>query len=637
MLDPQVPKRPAIFTAVPQFPVTLRRPSSFSKLPQVDLRPTIEALGLDVRSQGTRGTCSVFTLTFLLEYAYGTRLNTGSNDLSEEYLNYVTNLVSGNTSDGDYFSNIDQGFQAWGIVPEAIEPYQPTAVTTIAQSVLDSGRLWTRFTSDFIKTWDNTKGASQSQLDRAIAYLDQNLAVGFGGWWPNKSTWSTTLVGGIDVIRTPPLSQKSTSVFDGHSVPLVGYRRDSAFAGGGYFVFRNSAGATWGDQGYGYMPFDYVLNYANDLVAYTTRSIGTVHIGTQAVVAHVDRLDVFVTDSKGVVSGAGWQQDLLSGNWRDWWSILPDPTVGHSVSGAPVGAVARDIDKLDLFVAGADGKTYSAAWDRNVTNGQWRGWWNILLGAIPAGGTISAVSRGPNNLDIFLVSNDGGVYTAAWDANVANGQWRGWSRILNLAAKPGAPVAVVSRDPNKLDIFVAGADGKTYSAAWDGGAANPQWQGWWNILTGAIPAGGTISAVSRDPKKLDIFLVSNDGGVYTAAWDANVAGGWHGWWRILTGVAAPGSAVAAVSRDPNKLDLFVIGTDGGVYSAAWDANVAGGWRGWWQILTGYARPGSGVTAVSRDANKLDVFMVGTDGAVWTAAWDANVAGGQWRGWWRIEP
>jgi hypothetical protein len=168
-----------------------------------------------------------------------------------------------------------------------------------------------------------------------------------------------------------------------------------------------------------------------------------------------------------------------------------------------------------------------------VAGAQWRGWWNILTGAITPGGTISAVSRDPNKLDIFLVSTDGGVYTAAWDQNVENAQWRGWWRIGNVTAKPGAAVAAVARDPNKLDIFAAGNDGKTYTAAWDQFVAGAQWRGWWNILTGAIPPGGTVSAVSRDPNKLDIFIVSTDGAIYAAAWDQNVANAeWRGWWRI---------------------------------------------------------------------------------------------------------
>jgi hypothetical protein len=104
-----------------------------------------------------------------------------------------------------------------------------------------------------------------------------------------------------------------------------------------------------------------------------------------------------------------------------------------------VGVVARDANKLDIFVAGSDGKTYTAAWDRNVASGQWRGWWNILTGAIPAGGAITAVARDPNKLDIFIVSTDGGVYTAAWDQNVANEKRRGWWRIGTSLDRFDAP------------------------------------------------------------------------------------------------------------------------------------------------------------------------------------------------------
>ena len=80
---------------------------------------------------------------------------------------------------------------------------------------------------------------------------------------------------------------------------------------------------------------------------------------------------------------------------------------------------------------------------------------------------------------------------------MANQAWRGWWRIGGLTAPPGAPVSCVARTPDLLDIFVAADDGKTYSAAWDPDQANGQWRGRWNILTGAITPGGAIAAVSE--------------------------------------------------------------------------------------------------------------------------------------------
>jgi hypothetical protein len=572
-------------------------------------------------------------MTFLLEYMYGTRLIVTANDLSEEYLNYTTNLVSGVNGDGDFFDKLDAGYQTWGIIPELTVPYQSTPVGSVSQDILNTGKRWTRFKAFFIKSWDSSKGATQSELDLAIRCLDQNIPVAFGGWWFRSGKWSTYIINGIEVMDVPATSQKTIVLEDGHSVPLVGYRRDTAFPGGGYFVFRNSWGQGWGDNGYGYMPFAYVLNYANDLVAYKTKDIFSAHIGIQAVIQQKDKLDIFVTDNTGVVHGASWQQNILAGKWRGWWSILD----GKAKKGTPVTVVARDSNRLDVFVAGVDGKTYTAAWDHAVTDSQWRGWWNILTGNIPAGGAVSAVVRDPNKLDVFLVSTDGGIYTAAWDQHVAEAKWRGWWRILNGVAAPGSQVAAVSRDANKLDVFVIGTDSGIYTAAWDQHVAEAKWRGWWRILNGVAAPGSQVAAVSRDVNKLDAFVIGTDGGIWTAAWDQNVAEAkWRGWWRILDGVAAPGSSVTVVSRDPDKLDVFVIGTDGGIWTAAWDQNVAEAkWRGWWRILGGVAAPGSGVTVVSRDPDKLDVFVIGTDGGIWTAAWDQNVAEAKWRGWWRI--
>lgn len=360
-----------------------------------------------------------------------------------------------------------------------------------------------------------------------------------------------------------------------------------------------------------------------------TRSL----LHTNAIARGGSLLDVVATDTAGRAWVARWKPNTYAGNWDRWRPALHDVAANNT----PVSVVSRHADKLDIFVAGQDGKTYTGAWDAKRSNQQWRGWWNVLSGKVPPGGIVTGVARASQKLDIFLVSTDGFVYTAAWDNNVAQGKWRGWWRIGNLKAKPGSHVAAVARDPNKLDIFVAGVDGKTYTAAWDQHVSQGQWRGWWNILEGHVPAGGTISAVSRAPDKLDIFLVSNDNRVYTAAWQHGVAQGkWRGWWRIGSRQAMPGSPVGVVARDPNKLDVFVAGIDGRTYTAAWDQHVARGrWRGWWNILRGSIKPGSAVAAVSRHPQKLDVFIVSTDGNVWTAAWDQNVANGDWRGWWRI--
>src|ERR1700733_5661871 len=98
----------------------------------------------------------------------------------------------------------------------------------------------------------------------------------------------------------------------------------------------------------------------------------------------------------------------------------------------------------------------------------------------------------------------------------------------------------------------------------------------------------------------------------------------------------PCSTVAAVSRSTDKLDVFVTGIDGRVYTAAWEPSDGGnGWRGWQPVWHVKAPPGSPVGAVSRSTNKMDVFVTGADGKVWTAAWAPSDDGKGFRGWWKV--
>ena len=261
------------WTAVLPQPATIAAvtPSSLN-IPVADLRPTIARLGLDVRAQGNRPTCSVHAMTFLLEYMAATRRGHNYGNLSEEYLNAVGNRAVGKTDDGDFFSVLDQGYREYGIATETGYPYRPTydstlvppaMVVTHARLARDADRLVSRF----LKPWDRSIGASEAQLAEAHRQLKANVPVGAGMWWPRNGTFQTTAVAGIEIVRDLGKAPAG-SLVDGHSVVLVGYALHSQVPGGGYFIFRNSGGGGWGDRGYGYLSFDYIRKYANDLVVY---------------------------------------------------------------------------------------------------------------------------------------------------------------------------------------------------------------------------------------------------------------------------------------------------------------------------------------------------------------------------------
>jgi hypothetical protein len=205
----------------------------------VDLRGAIVRKGMSVRHQEGRGTCSVFTTTFLLEYAYTELCDRWTADFSEEYLNHVTNLATGDVNDGDFFHNIIRGYETYGIVTESTLPYRPEGYSFdgyyLPPDAVSAGNFMIssnqKMRAVFIRPWDGTEGLTSVQMQDILAALRRGTPVGVGR---------------------------------SHSMPVVGFRLDANEPGGGVFLFQNSWGTGWGDQGYHYESFADVQAAASD-------------------------------------------------------------------------------------------------------------------------------------------------------------------------------------------------------------------------------------------------------------------------------------------------------------------------------------------------------------------------------------
>lgn len=311
------------------------------------------------------------------------------------------------------------------------------------------------------------------------------------------------------------------------------------------------------------------------------------------------------------------------------WPTLQSPKL---LPKTQIGVVSRSANKLDIFVTDKYGSILTAAWEPAFTD-WWHGWWTLNNGKAKAGAPVNAVSRSSNKLDAFVIGNDKNVYTAAWQPSFTD-WWHGWWKLNNGIAALGAPVTAVSRSQDKLDVFVVGTDGYAYTAAWQP-SFKDGWHGWWRIGNAKFPQGSAIHCVSRSADKLDIFATDVNGKILTAAWEPSFKDGWHGWWQIKGGQAAPGATVTAVSRSADKLDIFVVGLDGRVWTAAWQPTFTDWWHGWWPIGSAKFPQGAAIDCVSRSANKLDIFGTDNGGKILTAAWEPSFTDG-WRGWWHIK-
>jgi hypothetical protein len=228
--------------------------SSAQTLPSsVDLRPFFDKWGLTPRSQGKRGTCSVFAVVGALEFAAARKQGQGER-FSVEFLNWAANRVAGEDVDGGFFSDLWKAFASYGLCAETTLPYRaefdPSLIPSAEALAEAKTRLSLGLRHHWIKEWNVKTGLTDEQFMAIKRALLQGCPVCAGCRWPKQPKWSD------DVLQMCP----ADAVYDGHSVLLVGYRDDADQPGGGVFLFRNT-----NNGGHdGSMPYTYARAYVND-------------------------------------------------------------------------------------------------------------------------------------------------------------------------------------------------------------------------------------------------------------------------------------------------------------------------------------------------------------------------------------
>ncbi|MGH8897485.1 MAG: hypothetical protein ACRDZ4_10775 [Egibacteraceae bacterium] len=235
-------------------------------------------------------------------------------------------------------------------------------------------------------------------------------------------------------------------------------------------------------------------------------------------------------------------------------------------------------------------------------------------------------------MDLFAVHPDGVIYSAWWNGSPRwKGEpWNDWYWIGGQGFGQGTPIAALSRNRDQIDLFAVGLDGGVYSAWWN---CYP-WYGWFRIGGRVFPQQTSIAALSRNRRQIDLFAVGDDGGVYRAWWNGKPwwnnpwrkSNPWHDWSRVGGRVFPEGTPMAALSRKPDQMDLFAVGGDGGVCSASWN----GTWRDWFRVGGRVFPEGTPMAALSRKPDQMDLFAVGGDGGVYGASWN-----GTWSDWFRL--
>ncbi|MEA1928051.1 MAG: C1 family peptidase, partial [Candidatus Auribacterota bacterium] len=212
-------------------------------LPRISAPTTVDYTNLmsPVRNQGEEGTCVAFASVVGIKEFQEKEEHRRLIELSPRYIYHLCKEVDGiPDQEGTYTRIAMKALAEQGVCTEGCWPYQPYQSDKACPEADEQARPFR------IKTY-----ARLTEIDE----MERSLSINgpFMAGIEVFSAWFEDQQGKI------PLPSPGESSLGGHAVCVVGYSRE-----GSYFKFKNSWGVDWGDRGYGYLPYEYMIRHSLD-------------------------------------------------------------------------------------------------------------------------------------------------------------------------------------------------------------------------------------------------------------------------------------------------------------------------------------------------------------------------------------
>ena len=208
-----------------------------------------------VEDQGNLGSCTANAGVGLIEFferrAFGKHI-----DASRLFLYKVTRNVSGLTGDtGAYLRDTMKAMVLFGVPPETQWPY------VIEDFEMEPSAFCYAYAQNFQATEYYRLDPPGTDRDELLQRIKANLAASLPSMFGFSVFSSIDQMDGGEI----PYPSRHESHMGGHAVVAIGYddakeieNPNDGYVSTGAFLIRNSWGEAWGEDGYGWLPYDYV-------------------------------------------------------------------------------------------------------------------------------------------------------------------------------------------------------------------------------------------------------------------------------------------------------------------------------------------------------------------------------------------
>ena len=216
--------------------------SSLKLEPYVDLR----MWDSPIEDQGSIGSCASHAVTSAYENQLRAFYPDRYDELSRLFLYYHTRVIERTISRDSgvvYLRSVMKAGNKYGLCKEQFWPYSADLLTE-------------QPTPDSYSDASHRRIIEYSSIESISGIIDsvmlgKPVVIGF-----ELFDSFMNMTKDRPIVQLPEVTENAVG---GHAVVIVGYHLNSR-----HFIIKNSFGATWGDQGYAYMPFDYVKLHVFD-------------------------------------------------------------------------------------------------------------------------------------------------------------------------------------------------------------------------------------------------------------------------------------------------------------------------------------------------------------------------------------